>query len=122
MTHTVATLAVSAEAHAEISALLRAAGYDHAFMADGLVDMTGLALEAAPAPPAASLTDEQKQKVREAVHGALGEAYDCTRTWNAWSVGTMSRDDFTSVAEDEGRLEEIVDAAIGAMTWTARTT
>ena len=46
-THTVAALEVSAETFAEVTRLLRAAGYDHVFnQADQgiLIDMTGLAL------------------------------------------------------------------------------
>lgn len=52
--------------------------------------------------------------VRDAVAAALGEAMDCTRVWSAWGVGTMSQDDFQLVAEDDERLDEIVDAAIEA--------
>lgn len=48
MTHTIATLQVSAGAHAEITGLLRAAGYHHAFMEDGLVDMSGIGIAASP--------------------------------------------------------------------------
>ena len=46
-THTVAALPISPEAHAEIAAILRAAGYDHVFTSCDqgvLIDMTGLAL------------------------------------------------------------------------------
>lgn len=50
--------------------------------------------------------------IRDAVAAALGEAYDCTRTWAAWGVGTMSQDDFQLVAEDPDRVDEIVTAAL----------
>ena len=46
-THTVAALEVSPETFAEITRLLRAAGYDHAFSSIDqgiLIDMTGLGL------------------------------------------------------------------------------
>jgi hypothetical protein len=43
-THTVVELAVSAGAHAEIAGLLREALYDHVFMPDGMIDMTGIGL------------------------------------------------------------------------------
>lgn len=43
-TRTYALLEVSPEAHAEIKALLLAAGYDHAVNADGEIDMHGIAL------------------------------------------------------------------------------
>lgn len=52
MTHTIATLEVSPAAHGEIAAKLRAAGYDHAFMEGGLIDMSGIGIE--PAAPAES--------------------------------------------------------------------
>ncbi len=44
-THTYALLEVSAAAFREVSEKLRAAGYDHAFDADGnVIDMHGIAL------------------------------------------------------------------------------
>ena len=55
-------------------------------------------------------------ETKDAVAEALGDAYDCTRVWSAWSYGTMSQDDFFLVAEDAGRLGEIVDAVIKALT------
>lgn len=61
------------------------------------------------------MTEEQKQAVRDAVAEALGDAYDCTRVWGAWGCSTMSADDFSRVAEDDSRVAEIADAAIGAM-------
>ncbi|SAK53154.1 hypothetical protein AWB78_01298 [Caballeronia calidae] len=61
------------------------------------------------------LTDEQRQAVCDAVAEALGDAYDCLRVWRAWGYGTMSADDFSLVAEDDSRVAEIADAAIGAI-------
>ena len=55
---------------------------------------------------------EVRESVIEAIAEALGNAYDCTRVWSAWSYGTMSQDDFSLVAEDRSRLEEIADAAM----------
>jgi hypothetical protein len=62
-----------------------------------------------------STTDSQRKTVRAAVAEALGGAYDCTRVWEAWQVGTMGPDDFELVAEDEERVAEIADAAIEAL-------
>lgn len=59
---------------------------------------------------------EQKEAVMDAIAEALGDAYDCTRVWSAWGVGTMSQDDFCRVTDDAGRLGELADAAIAAMT------
>jgi hypothetical protein len=58
--------------------------------------------------------DAMRERVRDAVAEALGDAYDCTRVWSAWGVGTMGPDDFSPVAEDDDRLTEIVDAALDA--------
>jgi hypothetical protein len=60
--------------------------------------------------------DALRERVRDAIAEALGSAYDCLRVWEAWSVGTMSRDDFSLIADDEERLYELTDAAIAAMT------
>ena len=61
------------------------------------------------------LTDEQAEKVDEAIREALGDAYDCLRVWNAWSYGTMGPDDFSQVAEDSDRVAEIRNAAAVAL-------
>lgn len=50
MTYTVATMEVSASAYEEISAKLRAAGYDHAFDEEGMIDMTHVGLVKASEP------------------------------------------------------------------------
>lgn len=47
---------------------------------------------------------------REALTEALSGALDCTRVWEAWGVGTMTEDDFTEVASDDARLDDIIDA------------
>ena len=63
-----------------------------------------------------SEADEQdKECVMDALAESLGEAYDCTRVWSAWSYGTMTQDDFSLVGEDAERLGELADAAISAM-------
>jgi hypothetical protein len=74
-----------------------------------------------PAPEYAggSINDDQREAVRAAVTEALGGAYDCTRVWEAWQVGTMGPDDFVLVAEDDDRVAEIADAAIEAICPTA---
>jgi len=43
-THTVATLEVSKKSYDEIAKKLIAAGYDHVFIGDGILDMTGIGL------------------------------------------------------------------------------
>lgn len=57
----------------------------------------------------------EREAVKQAIAEALGDAYDCIRVWSAWSYGTMGPDDFQLVADDDDRLDEITEAAIGAM-------
>ena len=69
-------------------------------------------------PPVAApvrLTDEQAEKIDEAIREALGDAYDCLRVWNAWSYGTMGPGDFSQVAEDSDRVADIRNAAAAAL-------
>lgn len=47
-TRTYATLELSREAYDEIAAKLRAAGYDHSFMENGVIDMHGIGVTCAP--------------------------------------------------------------------------
>ena len=76
----------------------------------------GMPLYAAqPVAAPVRLTDEQAEKVDEAIREALGDAYDCLRVWNAWSYGTMGPDDFSQVAEDSDRVAEIRNAAAVAL-------
>lgn len=48
-THTYALLEVTPEVYAEIRAKLEAAGYQHAFLEDGAIDMHGIAITRAAA-------------------------------------------------------------------------
>ena len=86
-------------------------------MCDAQDILDGLAREVKEraAVQSGKLTDEQRERVRDAIAEALGDALDCARVWSAWSYGTMGPDDFAIVAEDESRLSEIVDAAIDAV-------
>jgi hypothetical protein len=45
VSHSIATLEVSAGTYDEIASKLRAAGYDHVSGANGVIDMTGVGLE-----------------------------------------------------------------------------
>ncbi|MFY4037918.1 hypothetical protein ACOTJL_19410 [Achromobacter xylosoxidans] len=72
---------------------------------------------ASSAPGVSTVEDAgaQKEAVMDAIADALGDAYDCTRVWHAWSYGTMGPDDFALVAADPSRVAEIATAAIAAM-------
>lgn len=73
----------------------------------------------APAPvviEAAALAqseDDLHVLVHDALANEIGsDAYDCTRVWGGWSVGTMTQDDFVPVIE---RLDDISRAVIHAL-------
>ena len=69
--------------------------------------------DSVPAPQ--HLTAEQIEKVDGAIAEALGDAYDCTRDWYAWSCGTMGPSDFLQVADDGERIAEIRNAVLQAL-------
>lgn len=56
--------------------------------------------------------DKLRKALRDALSAALGDAMDCTRVWEAWNVGTMSKDDFELLADNDERLDELVDAVL----------
>lgn len=74
------------------------------------------ASEALSAAGSQSVPEALRDNIRQAIAESLGEAYDCLRVWSAWSYGTMGPDDFSLVAEDGDRLEEIVEAVMLALT------
>lgn len=58
-------------------------------------------------------TNEQlREALLEAIGSELVGVYDCTRVWEAWSVGTMSQNDFVPIDE---RLDEIVDTVMAVI-------
>lgn len=68
-----------------------------------------------PAPVAVMLPE--REAMRDIIAQAIGgDAYDCTRVWSAWGVGTMSDDDFIPIADQEERLYEIADACLDEVT------
>lgn len=55
-------------------------------------------------------TQNERELARDRLADAIGgDAFDCTRTWSAWGVGTMSEDDFVPIINDDNRLDEILD-------------
>lgn len=69
------------------------------------------------APSAPAEVDGLVERLRGIALGNLEEeiglAFDCTRVWEAWSVGTMGQDDFVPITE---RIDDLVDAAIEPFT------
>jgi hypothetical protein len=57
-----------------------------------------------------------RKAVHDAVVDSLGPADDsivaCTRVWEAWDFGTMTRDDFHNACEDEEIVDAVVDAVV----------
>ncbi|MEQ8308050.1 MAG: hypothetical protein RIA09_15950 [Hoeflea sp.] len=60
--------------------------------------------------------ETQPSPLKDLITSALGDqlsgAYDCDRCWSAWSVGTMTSNDFHEI---EGRLDEIVEDVFKAV-------
>jgi hypothetical protein len=52
--------------------------------------------------------------LRDALAGALSSVYVCGRVWDAWSVGTMTEDDFQPAAECDEVLDSLVEAVAKA--------
>jgi len=53
-----------------------------------------------------------RDKVIEALASELSGSFDCTRVWEAWSVGRMDRDDFVPMTN---RIDEIADTVLAAI-------
>lgn len=52
-----------------------------------------------------------KSQVTEALRGTLV----CTRSWSAWSLGTMSEEDFSLACEDDDLVNSIVETVIQSL-------
>lgn len=64
-------------------------------------------------PATAKVALPERETLKDVMAAVLGgDAYDCTRVWSAWGVGTMTDDDFVPIVEQEERLYELVDACI----------
>lgn len=70
----------------------------------------------ADTPARAGVGALDRDKLTEAIVAAIGgDAYDCTRVWEAWSVRMMSDHDFVQIIGDDDRVGEIVDAVLVAL-------
>jgi|GEM_PF-3156032 len=59
--------------------------------------------------------NQMRESIHDAIAAALGDAYDCTRVWSAWSYGTMGEDDFSLITDDSDRMAELTDAVLAAI-------
>lgn len=66
------------------------------------------ALQARIEQEQAQPTDETA--LREAVAESISSLYGCERTWRAWSVGTMTEDDFYNAGECDECIDQVMDA------------
>lgn len=75
--------------------------------------------EAALATPKQDVEVVEGAELRVAIQrgllAELGDTYDCTRVWQAWSVGTMDQDDFVPVLD---RLEALIDTIVAEIVVT----
>lgn len=58
---------------------------------------------------------ELREVLRDALASGLAQTYGCSRTWNAWNVGTMTEEDFYPVDECDEILDDLCDLAIDAL-------
>lgn len=66
-----------------------------------------------PAAPSVAPEPPTREALAEIVRSHLTSTYHCTRVWEAWSVGTMTEDDFEPASES-GMAEDIADAILAA--------
>ena len=99
-----------------LESAVQAANAGHSTAAGNLTLAAQLLGEWGTTPTPIHVSERHRTMVKDAVACAIGaSAYDCTRVWNAWSVGTMDQDDFAPIVDDDSRLSEIADAAINAL-------
>lgn len=58
------------------------------------------------------LSDRLKERLRNKLREELNDVLICTRSWEAWSYGTMSEDDFESVAYNDRFIEELANSIL----------
>lgn len=98
------------------SDVLRILADAHAHYAAQVLPRAGLAQPDADAPSA----PQTVEALEDAIRSGLSCTYHCLRVWSAWSVGTMSEDDFEPVDESDTPREiaecvwAIFQAAIAA--------
>ena len=58
---------------------------------------------------------DQQDYLKLQVAEALGDTLVCTRTWSAWSYGTMTEEDFFPACEDGVLVDSIVETVIQSL-------
>lgn len=62
----------------------------------------------------AIMSEQKKAALKAVLEEYFSDALFCTRSWEAWWVGTMSEEDFVHV-NDEGQFDECVNALLAAL-------
>lgn len=60
----------------------------------------------------AVISESLKERLKNTLREQLDDALVCTRVWDAWSVGTMSEDDFECLAYDDEYIEQLANAIL----------
>lgn len=60
----------------------------------------------------------EQEQLADAVAEGLGDAYLCTRVWQAWMYNTMTQDDFVLAGEDPDFVHDLGEAIL-ASPWLA---
>ncbi len=60
----------------------------------------------------ATISEPLKERVKDTLRNQLRDALYCTRVWDAWSVGTMSEDDFECLADSEEYVDQLADSIL----------
>lgn len=106
MTHTFAELEISDTAYNEIRSKLESAGYEHAFMDDGAIDMHGIGVKKKAKPPEPEKTHSCPRRVESAIHrqAAEGEHLDYYHERDGVQCcsfcGSMNPDQFMKAVKD----------------------
>ncbi len=60
----------------------------------------------------AVISEPLKERLKNTLREQLNDALQCTKTRTTWSVGTMSDDDFESIADNDQFIDELADAIL----------
>jgi hypothetical protein len=60
----------------------------------------------------AIVSEPLKERLKDTLRDQLRDALYCTRVWDAWSVGTMSEDDFECLADSDEYVNQLADSIL----------
>jgi hypothetical protein len=59
-----------------------------------------------------AISEPLKNRLKNTLRQYLDDALHCTRTWDAWEVGTMKEDDFEAIAYNDEFIDELANAVL----------